>query len=144
MTTDSYRLSVHDERKNAVRLARSAIEKACKDTVVRGQLEALDGVPCGTLSQEIYKVGLLQLVDISTNASHVDPNDDTNKQPNWPVRLKALEILMQMRMKEAELLIAASEKQGAGGLRNTPIRAQVLTQAEVDAMEASLRQPEEP
>lgn len=88
-----------EERNNAMRLARSAIREACKDSLLAGQLEQLDGVPTTTLSQEIYKVSLLQLLDIASNAKHDDG------EPHYTARLKAHEILSTMRMKEAELLM---------------------------------------
>lgn len=94
-----YEPTQDEQRGNALRLCRDAIKSACRDSVVAQQLEQLDGVPTTTLSQEIYKVSLLQLLDIASNAKHDDG------EPHYVARLKAHEILSSMRMKEAELLI---------------------------------------
>lgn len=94
-----YAPSDAERRQNAMRLCRDAIKQACRDSVLAEQLEQLDGVPTTTLSQEIYKVSLLQLAEIGSNAN------DPDGKPNYPARLKAHEILSNMRMREAELII---------------------------------------
>lgn len=135
----SYELTPADERKLAVRLARSAIERACKDTVTARQLEELDGVPCATLSQEIYKRGLLMLTEIAATADFVsydEQGQENLRRPDYPARLKALEILMTTRTKEAELLIEANERLAAkGGNGGRMVRARVLTEAQIAQME---------
>lgn len=151
MPRSDYELTHHDERKMAVRLARSAIEKACKDSVLRQQLEDLDGVPVATLSQEIYKAGLLKLIEIAQTADYVKFDEDGEvvaRTPNEPVRLKALEILMQTRVAEAKLLIEAQASLDAKqGQRVGMLRAQVVTPAELARIEeltrADARQPAE-
>jgi hypothetical protein len=128
-----------EARNNALRLVRSAIMQACKDSVIAGQLELLDGVPTNTLSQEIYKVGLLQLLDIASNAERVHVNEDgdeISRTPDYKARLRAHEILANMRMKEAELLIecqrlglhAAAEQKPASGVENLLTREEAVAE----------------
>lgn len=145
MSDKPYELSVVDQRKNAVRLARSAIEKACSDSARAKQLAELEDVPCTTLMQEIYKAAGLELVSIATSAEivHTDQAGNVERAPNYPARLKALEILADQRIREGELLIKMGEAQqgsdakGGGSMRS--VRAVVMTEAEVRRMEEMTR-----
>lgn len=96
------KLAEHDARKNAARLARDAMKSAIRTSWLNEQVDALDGVPVTTLSQEIYKAGLLKLMELADGGG--DEGSDA-------VRLAALKVLMDMRMREGELLIEAGRLQ---------------------------------
>lgn len=143
-----FELTDAEKRKNAQRLARSAIVSACRDSVVAKQLDALEGVPVTTLSQEVYKAALLLLLDISANASRskVDPETgEAEESADYRARNDALRTIADMRMREAELLVELQKIQPAqaptGGLPGLASgEAVVLTPEEVAALEAAQRE----
>lgn len=127
--------------KNAARLARDSVRTAVRDAYLNDQLERLEGVPVTTLTQEIYKVALLKLVEIGTGATtmHVDGGGNEHFAPDNNSRLRALEILADHRLKEAELLLKARELDAAPSGGGSMVRAQVVTTDEMAALEAMQR-----
>lgn len=141
---DTFVPTVHDQRKNAVRLARDAIARATRDAYRAEQLEELDGLPVTTLTQELYKVGLLELVRISTTAEHVSEDADGNesRRPDYNTRLRALECLMDLRIREGELLLKAGEQSAATSGGSKFVEARVVTEDDLAKLEAMHREAE--
>jgi hypothetical protein len=101
-----YEPTESEQRKNALRLCRDAIKQACRDSVIAQQLEQLDGVPVTTLNQEAYKINLLKLLDIASNATRKwESRGELVEAPDYTARLKAHEIIANLQVREAELLI---------------------------------------
>lgn len=141
-----FELTEDDARRNAARLARDAVRTACKDSIVARMVDNLDDVPCTTISQEVYKVALLQLAEIASGAEQDDMDDAgvVVKRPNYPARLKALEILMNARHHEAEVLVKLQEvgikmQQKSGAAGGQFVRARVVTAEQLRELEAKHR-----
>jgi hypothetical protein len=107
-------LTSREETRHLARIARDAIALACRDARLRDQLDELNDVPVTTINQDAYKVMLLKLLEIASTAERIWFDGEGNEKargPDYPTRLRALEILADQRIREGELLLKA---QGLG------------------------------
>lgn len=124
-----FELSDRQMVKTVQKLARDEIRKACRDSIIANQIEVLEGVPVQTLSQETYKVALLKLTTIATTdtVSLEDARGNKSEVVN-PQQLRALEILMEHRIAEGELLLKAQELAQAASGAGAPVSGVVMAQ----------------
>ena len=109
-----------DKLRQMDRLARDAVQTACRDARLAGQIELLDGVPVSTLNQDVYKAALLKTLEIATTdeAERVTIDKEGNEHVRIganPRQLQALELLLEHRIAEGALLLKAQELGKASG-----------------------------
>lgn len=131
-------LGPEDQMRNARRLARDHIARACNDARLANQLEELDGVPCTSLSQELYKVALLEAVRLATSATcsvkvGVDEQgmDVFEDKPHDAMRLKAIRMLLDHRIEEGKLLLLAREQAGSAGSERPRVAVRLVTKEQL-------------
>lgn len=131
----------HDKRRNALRLVRQHIANACRDAVVADQLEQLDGIPVSTLSQEIYKIALLELLHLSKHAERVRITEggDEVRTPDYMARNMALKTLAESRLREAELIVKMRELETPERAQGHVVTATVVTEEQLAELEALQR-----